>query len=928
MKVPFHLHRSDERHPTTGLLLPSAGVAELLEMCARLQQDFPEMEECLPPVFRTAAGFLVKLPQATTVVHPGVLHLRHLADNLFLPCDAVLVPGLLDEEAAGLVRQRGLVFLPGGRALAFDPHRPLQPSELLTAPRLHRPPWRALPQRPPLAERLLEIRLELPDPPAEEVLAPGGVGIGEEEPRPGKAGLGATLAGEGLVQAGKGLAWLGGLLHWKGLAQWGASLARSGLRRAPRLLESVLGRQEAALRELLRQFREGNLEDALRRALPLGGGTERGGTTARNAALPTHRLLYSLRDLLGSGRGPVSWWYGGGEVQAELAREYRKAAQAAVERGDYRRAAFIYGRLLHDFREAAAVLARGGLHHDAALLYLEKVGDRRAAARELEAAGDLERALELYRQTGQHVEAGDLLRRTGEDEAALQEYLLAVQRLIPSDFAGAGDLLLEHAHRRDLALDYYRRGWAQRPSPNAFPCLTRLLRWHIDAAEPGPLLELVTQADAVFAQPGNDPQAAAFYNHLALHADRKELAPLRDELRDRALCGLAAKLRERSGGGGKDNAVSLLLGRSAAWQVAVVHDAEVAFKKGREERRPSVDTRSLEIGQGPVTALCSAWKTGDIFFGFAGGEVCVYQPRSDRRILVPPMCQGYTVTALSCNADGTILIVLFSSGPIGRLVSYGWYGGRYLVQKDGLNTPAYPPCWLTACAAAGQEVVGFWDGRELRVLATADLITLRQVEVPHSAQQAVSGVGSAATVLDMSDTEPPRPSGRIFGATLLSLEPSGKVLAAIVCSEDGLWWYEHSSAAGGRLFPNGRPSPWRSAPAPLLCHRVGEREHLVLLDRDGFIHEVLKRKEGFWDWPEHRTVAEGYVAAAWLAPGEVVGVRPEGIDWLRLSGNHLLTLVSLQEPLEDAIGCFAVPGFGEVIVVRRSGVIVRVRRPR
>jgi len=42
----------------------------------------------------------------------------------------------------------------------------------------------------------------------------------------------------------------------------------------------------------------------------------------------------------------------GGDAEAQ--------ALAALERGDYRRAAFIYCRLLSDFRQAAAALARGG----------------------------------------------------------------------------------------------------------------------------------------------------------------------------------------------------------------------------------------------------------------------------------------------------------------------------------------------------------------------------------------------------------------------------------------------------------------------------------------------------------------------------------------------------------------------------------------
>ena len=40
------------------------------------------------------------------------------------------------------------------------------------------------------------------------------------------------------------------------------------------------------------------------------------------------------------------------------------------------------------------------LHHDAAVIYLSKLGDVLAAAREFEAAGEIDRALRLYRGLG------------------------------------------------------------------------------------------------------------------------------------------------------------------------------------------------------------------------------------------------------------------------------------------------------------------------------------------------------------------------------------------------------------------------------------------------------------------------------------------------------------------------------------------------
>ena len=116
------------------------------------------------------------------------------------------------------------------------------------------------------------------------------------------------------------------------------------------------------------------------------------------------QAIYNLGDLLRlrpPGRGEAN-----AVLPAEpdlieaLAQEYRKAAQRAAEQGDFRRAAYIYGFLLRDDRKAAGVLQRGGLHHDAAMLYLKKLNDLAAAAQAFEAAGEVDRAIELYRQIG------------------------------------------------------------------------------------------------------------------------------------------------------------------------------------------------------------------------------------------------------------------------------------------------------------------------------------------------------------------------------------------------------------------------------------------------------------------------------------------------------------------------------------------------
>src|SRR5262245_44962567 len=109
MNIPFDLQRSDSAEPASALLLPSSAPADLLRLCARLGFD------PLPEIFAIVDGFLLKLAKPMPEHVGGVLRLRAVAENLWLPVDARLVPELLPDEAQGLTRQRGLVFLPGQR---------------------------------------------------------------------------------------------------------------------------------------------------------------------------------------------------------------------------------------------------------------------------------------------------------------------------------------------------------------------------------------------------------------------------------------------------------------------------------------------------------------------------------------------------------------------------------------------------------------------------------------------------------------------------------------------------------------------------------------------------------------------------------------------------------------------------------------------
>ena len=116
----------------------------------------------------------------------------------------------------------------------------------------------------------------------------------------------------------------------------------------------------ALLRKLVREFREGDPERALRRAIPITAPGDRT-QSGRPNQLPWSRAIYSLGELLKrQGRGEATPVLPAepGLVQL-LTREYHRAAKRAIDQGDFRRAAYIYGVLLREDRLAAAALAAG-----------------------------------------------------------------------------------------------------------------------------------------------------------------------------------------------------------------------------------------------------------------------------------------------------------------------------------------------------------------------------------------------------------------------------------------------------------------------------------------------------------------------------------------------------------------------------------------
>jgi tetratricopeptide (TPR) repeat protein len=916
VKVSFQLRRRPESEPASAVLLCTHATDELLALCARLGGEARQIHV-------VADGFLVKLAGPMRQPIAGVVRLRALADNLFLPVDADLTPALLDAEAADLVRTHGLVFLPGGRVLAFAADRPLPLIGLLEAPGLCLGDWQSLPEGGRLAEAIEEIVFDLPGRSPDDVLGEGQGEIGTEAPRPAESGPAATAAGRAAYGLGRALAWLGTRLGVQGLAAAGARLIEGALKLAPRLSEALLGRQEASLRELLREFLEGDAERALRRALPIGPESPRGSAPFPDDRLPERDVRYSLGGILG---GPASRWLGGSaETYRQLEREYRKQAELATRRGDYRRAAYIYGRLLGDYRSAAAALARGGLHHDAAVVYEKKLNDKMAAAEEYEAAGEIDRALELYRQNGKHALAGDLLRRAGEEEQAVAEYERAARRLVEQGggHGPAGELLLTRARRPDLALPYFAAGWSERPRGAFAPCAVRLLQFHADAGAVAAFQAIVEEAEVFYGLPGNDALAATFFNEVARLAERPALAAVQDDLRDRALLQLAGKLRQRAEDGARVvQFLPVALGPETVWEPAVVSDARFAVEAAarvRVEPRPAARVGMTHLGQRSslVRAVCQAPERGTLVVGFESGEVVAYDPGSGDA--VPVAEEGAAVCSLAFSADGDKVLVLTQARPTQALLSSF---SRHASGRgyDRLCTQAFTtsgPAWLSPLIGRDldwdiQDIAAVWDGKDLSFRAVPSLLALHRVgpslscEVPH-----------AAVLL----------SARSHQQGLAMVTLGRNSIGYLPCYSSDQDYEVNVVGWSPRLPPE---TTLRHAPLSWLRRGSEGLELAGVGPGERVCWSRLDFEEGIVD---HVTTAtwessEPCRAVAVIRAGLLAAVTRREIHWLRRDPRGLERVGGTRLSLVDLVACFPYERGGELLMLGGDGTLWRVPLPR
>ena len=927
VSVPFHLIRTERKDACAAYLLYSDEIADLLTLCGHIGTD------PLPPIFPVEGGFLVIPKSMPAVSYRNALPLRRLSENLYLAVDAELVPSLHPDEAAGLTRERGLVFLPGNRCLEFNAREPLSAAALIAFPAVKRSNWQQFPPGPDWPDRLTTITYTAPDLTPDNVLNAGGEGIGEETPRPPKVNPVKTALGKMGLGLGKGIAALGVVSGIGAVGRIGAGLMAAAIAIAPRLSESLLGKQEAALRELLRKFREGKIEEALKNALPMGGQ----GTASElhtSDQLPKHNTRWSLANIFGW-NGPARLWVGGADEQVQLANEYRKAAQAALERGDHRRAAFIYAKLLNEVGAAADILAKGGLHRDAAIVYRDHLKNPRWAAREFEAAGDCDEALRLFRQIGEHEQAGDLLRRMGEEDQAIEEYHCAARKLIdgPHDYLKAGELILRKTGRADLAGAYFAIGWRERSTSvahgnNALPCATRLAEIYAFAEPLDPFWNHLQEVETWLANSDKTSTAQLFDAILKL-AELPHLRAVRTELRNRSRLALAARLREYSHTEKRmGNAVSDLFGGSRHWPAAVVSDANFALRTALKlTRQPANGERrsnSISLGKGMVTAAVSVIDTGEVIVGFHDGLAVSFDPRARRVDIIAPSGSDM-VEAIAVDTTGQTIVLASGHDPDSRTLRLRGYRKNESGKIEYLSERAYQSpdlSWYVlnplifrsvihprAIVSTGAGLVGFG----------AVALIPREQEISHDEERP-----PIFLILPAPQT----------AVTFVSKDAVVQASASIPISD---------STRSSRIIFEDRQIVWTGIPfhlgwrpriAPLMHPSVSwlqtanNRLEIAGVGEDGHIHwSEIVIPDGD-DTQSNRTCitdSANFGAAAIWKPGMIIAVSEDNrVCWLRslrLGFSEWAPARNIPNPTRP-VACFASSATGEAIVIMADGEAV------
>lgn len=435
---PINLrHTATPVHECKAYYIPVASVDSCLDALLRIATE-PENVEIYPipksREDRTLTAYLITSTKGIRLPHLNQFHEYTLvADKLFLPTNAELLPKMQSSELAEHFPLYRYVFHPSIGAIGFEAYDILSPFELISTPKARTSgSWDKASEGKFLASSVSKITaIELPS--FSIIFEQEKKIIGTEDIKDTP-----TPNGEKPSKLKDSLSTLSDQIKALGLR---------AIAKLTRLVPSIAGTEETWVNRLenwagknlsdlhdkrnkeinrLIELLKSNPEEGLRYALPLLKTNRNRGTAVPGASLGRRSTTFDLRRSTAGGGASDSWDVSH-RTQQELRRQYVEAANNAIAQGHYSRAAYIFAELLEDFRSAANTLRQGKMYHEAAALYDKQLHSKKMAADCLIEGGLFHEAVPFLVQLKHYEPLGDLYLKIGDNENAEIQFLTAIE---------------------------------------------------------------------------------------------------------------------------------------------------------------------------------------------------------------------------------------------------------------------------------------------------------------------------------------------------------------------------------------------------------------------------------------------------------------------------------------------------------------------
>lgn len=240
-------------------------------------------------------------------------------------------------------------------------------------------------------------------------------------------------------------------------------------------LEELERRRNNELQRLVNLF-DKNIDEALKYAIPLDDTYAPRGTAPPTWKLGPRSTSFDLSRI--GGGGAADTWDAGAYYN-DLRTQYNRAAEMAIQKGDFRKAAYIYAHLLSNFHLAANVLRQGGHYREAAVLYKDHLKNLPAAAECLEQGGYYQEAAEVCETLYRFEKAGDLYLQIGQVEKAAVCFEKSLKSALNNaDHLEGARIVHDKLQQPERAKEILLQGW--HGNKQAEPCLKKYFEWTLE----------------------------------------------------------------------------------------------------------------------------------------------------------------------------------------------------------------------------------------------------------------------------------------------------------------------------------------------------------------------------------------------------------------------------------------------------------------